>query len=132
MVQKKWKKWKKKEKERKGEGVTFCKSDKTFLFVFLSHTSHPFYILQHKHKVGIQFLKECYGKTQNAPHNGKQNSKSHYTILNVKTFTWIQSNNIRLQLLYSKYYSHGIETYAFAKSHKNPSTTKLLQKHELA
>jgi len=84
---KKMKKKKKKGKGKKGEGVTFCKGDKTFLFVFLSHTSHPFYILQHKHKVGIQFLKECYGKTQNAPHNGKQNSKSHYTILNVKTFT---------------------------------------------
>jgi hypothetical protein len=71
------KKNEKKEKERKGEGVTFYKSDKAFLFVFFSHTSHPFYILRQKHKVGIQFLKECYGKTQTTPHNGKQNSKSH-------------------------------------------------------
>jgi hypothetical protein len=75
------------EKERKGEGVAFYKSDKAFLFLFLSHTSHLLYILRHKNKVGIQFLKECYGKTQTATHNGKQNSKSHCTILNAKTFT---------------------------------------------
>jgi len=70
------KKNEKKEKERKGEGVTFYKSDKAFLFVFFPtlHTLSTFY--DKSTKLGFNSLRNVMAKHK--PHHTMANKTQNH------------------------------------------------------